>query len=147
MRELKDYSSSEGHYIFSNHPEELAEMIYEWQSGGEPVERDFYVLRDTLKYIAVENIRDSKKFYNKIIEILKSNNLDVDTPILNLCNYFIECVLRDALPLFQLLREKYDRILKIDQEFDGLLDRIAHVYYKQPLKGGLLSNFLQNFMS
>lgn len=132
LRDLKDYKSSCDHYIYSNHPEEFSEMIYEWcnkENCNEIINKEIYVLREILKYLTIENIRDSKIFLKNIKLVFEKNNIRIENDVvINLCEYLIECVQRDAKPLFELLKEKYSKIFEIDPSFNSVFIYLF-VYY------------------
>lgn len=128
LRDLKDYKSCSEHYIYSNHPEEFSKMIYEWSNSEKDddgelllLKKEIYILREVLKYLIIENIRDCKIFFKSIKSEYEKNKMNIENDvIINLCEYLIECVQRDALPLFKLLEEKYSKIFKIDPSFDNV---------------------------
>lgn len=103
-------------------------MIYEWSNSEKDddgelllLKKEIYILREVLKYLIIENIRDCKIFFKSIKSEYEKNKMNIENDvIINLCEYLIECVQRDALPLFKLLEEKYSKIFKIDPNFGNV---------------------------
>jgi len=150
---INDYSNAQRYYLRSNKPDEFSEVIIKWAKYGYPNERDLFIARAVLQYLCIGNIRDSNQLFNTFIKNYSPAEELPQTPLMNFLRFLLATVERDALPLFELLRDKYKLSLARDPSFNQYLDHISHVFWgvNQPQTSttglsGFLGDFLKNFL-
>eukprot|EP01132_Coremiostelium_polycephalum_P003758 gene3758-4678_t len=146
LMESGDYIDSQKHFIYGDDPVSFAKLIKKWTEDAETDEVDLYIARGVLSYLCVNNLKDANILFK---ECTSNIQLDDFTPLLNYIRYLLLTLERNALPLFNVLKEKYAPSIKRDPQFSKYLEQIAHIFYKVPLQGkggiGSLLSGLFNF--
>ncbi|GJZ29085.1 Golgi to ER traffic protein 4 [Tanacetum coccineum] len=88
---------------------------------------DLAIARAVLMYLSIGNLRDAKNLIEEIDKLAGAKELD-----------FPE-LMRDALPLFNMLKQKFSSSIERDPTFNELLEDIGEKFYgvrrKNPLQG------------
>jgi hypothetical protein len=141
----QDIMQASKHMLHSHKPEEFAILLAKWAKRGPDSERDLHVARAVLQLLCFENLRDG----NALFKAYKAEFPDLDTPLMRFIGYLLRTLERDAYPLFQTLREKYNAAIARgnfgNATFDLYLDKIASVYYnkQKPSSGNFLESLLK----
>jgi hypothetical protein len=128
---MNDYEVAQKHYLRSNDPEGFAGMLVQWADEVYPSEQDLLVARAVLMYLCLQNLKDA----NIIYSLFKNRYTTLDTPLFNYTRFLLLTLERDALPLFDLLRNTYQKSLQRDPTFtqvhycDGALITAANNCY------------------
>ncbi|KAF0740081.1 hypothetical protein Ae201684P_017062 [Aphanomyces euteiches] len=132
----KDFTNANNHFLHAESPSEFTAMLLQHALEGYPSEADLYVARAVLQLAALENLRDANVV---LTEFLAKKPLD--TPLINFVKFLLRTLeKRDALPLFQLLQERYAYALSRDPSFRTFLQIIGQKYYGvQPPQSALSS--------
>ncbi|KAL3658308.1 hypothetical protein V7S43_016696 [Phytophthora oleae] len=133
------------HFLHAENPQELAEALFEWSLKGYPSESDLYLARAVLQLLSLENLRDANKVYEAYVTKCQSAGRPVDLPLFNFSRFLLLTLERDALPLFQMLQERYGPALARDSSLKSYLSVIGQKFYGlQPPRSGL-SSLLEMF--
>jgi len=140
----KDFGKAAKHFLRSDNPERFSEMLAEWSSVVYLSERDLVIARAVLQYLSLSNLKDANIVYQKFLKL--SPNFP-QTPLINYIRFLLMTLERDAYPLYQILRKKYEPSLARDPTFDQNLDVIAQVFYNvRPSQPGGLGNMFGDIM-
>ncbi|CAI5740694.1 unnamed protein product [Peronospora destructor] len=141
----EEFSNALKHFLHAENPQELAEMLFQWSTLGYPSESDLYLTRAVLQLLSLENLRDANKVYESYVTKCNSAGRPVDLPLFNFTRFLLLTLERDALPLFQMLEERYAPALARDTSLKSYLSIIAQKFYGlQPPRSGL-SSLLEMF--
>nr|CCA26185.1 conserved hypothetical protein [Albugo laibachii Nc14] len=132
-----EYKQAAKHYLHAEKPEEFAEFLLTWSKEGYPSEFDLYIARSVLQLLCLENLKDA----NKLFETFQIKaNCSLETPLCHFIRFLLRTLERDALPLYQLLKDRYAAALTRDKSFEKYLDKIGENFYGvQPQRSGLSS--------
>ncbi|CEG38706.1 Uncharacterized conserved protein [Plasmopara halstedii] len=133
-----DYPHAMKHFLHAENPQELADTLFQWSSHGYPNEFDLYLARAVLQLLSLENLRDANKVYEVYVAKCQNASRPVDLPLFNFTRYLLLTLERDALPLFQMLQDRYAPALARDASLKNYLDIIGQKFYGlQPSRSGL----------
>ncbi|CAH0489146.1 unnamed protein product [Peronospora farinosa] len=136
----EEFSNAMKHFLHAENPQELAEMLFQWSTLGYPSESDLYLTRAVLQLLSLENLRDANKVYDSYVTKCKSAGRPIDLPLFNFTRFILLTLERDALPLFQMLEERYAPALARDASLKSYLSIIGQKFYGlQPPRSGLSS--------
>ncbi|OQR94300.1 hypothetical protein ACHHYP_01530 [Achlya hypogyna] len=136
----KDYTNANNHFLHSEQPVEMSRMLVAHAATGYASEADLFVARGVLQLVCLENLRDANIVLK---EFLAARPLD--TPLINCIKFILRTLERDALPLFQLLQERYSYALSRDPSFRNFLSIIAQKYYGVQPPQSALSSIMSMF--
>nr|XP_016492318.1 PREDICTED: Golgi to ER traffic protein 4 homolog [Nicotiana tabacum] len=105
-----------------------------------PGEDDLAIARAILMYLSLGNLRDANKLMEEVEKEMQAKHLGFpQSELMQFVNYLLLTVQRDALPLFNMLRQSYKSSIDRDPLLNELLDEIAKKFYgvqrKNPLQG------------
>ncbi|RXI09093.1 hypothetical protein DVH24_023237 [Malus domestica] len=128
------------HFVRGNNPKEFASTLVNFMGKCYPEEDDLAIARAILMYLSVGNLRDANNLRDEIKKQVESKQLDFPiSDLIQFINFLLQTLLRDALPLFNMLRAKYKSSLDREPTFHELLDEIAEKFYgvrrRNPLQG------------
>ncbi|KAF0689536.1 Aste57867_19039 [Aphanomyces stellatus] len=137
----QDFTNANNHFLHAEAPAELAAMLVSHANQGYASEADLFVARAVLQLAALENLRDANVV---LTEFLAKKPLD--TPLINFVKFLLRTLeKRDALPLFQLLQERYAYALSRDPSFRTFLQLIGQKYYGVQPPQSALSSLMSMF--
>lgn len=92
------------------------------------------------RYLSLGNLRDANILMDEIKKQVESKKLEFPkSDLMQFINYLLQTLLRDAFPLFNMLRSNYKSTLDREPAFNELLDEIAEKFYgvrrRNPLQG------------
>ncbi|KNB45227.1 hypothetical protein JH06_1199 [Blastocystis sp. subtype 4] len=125
--------------------EEYAKMILEWSEKGYASEIDLFVTRPILWLAEKKNLRDANLLFTAVKTLKKNDQEFGKLPLIHFCDFLLQTLMRDAAPLFNLLKEKYDSELRRDPELSKMVTEIAKVYFNIYSKNDMFSNMLKMF--
>ncbi|ETK78310.1 hypothetical protein F441_15930 [Phytophthora nicotianae CJ01A1] len=144
-RTAGDFTHALKHFLHAETPQELADALFQWSTQGYPSESDLYLARAVLQLLSLENLRDANKVYEAYVAKCQSVGRPVDLPLFNFTRFLLLTLERDALPLFQMLQERYAPALARDNSLKSYLSVIGQKFYGlQPPRSGL-SSLLEMF--
>lgn len=144
-RTAGDFTHALKHFLHAENPQELADTLFQWSEQGYPSESDLYLARAVLQLLSLENLRDANKVHEAYVAKCKSAGRPVDLPLFNFVRFLLLTLERDALPLFQMLQERYAPALARDNTLKSYLSVIGQKFYGlQPPRTGL-SSLLEMF--
>ncbi|EQC35404.1 hypothetical protein SDRG_07114 [Saprolegnia diclina VS20] len=135
-----DYTNANNHFLHAEQPREMSQMLMAHAATGYASEADLFVARAVLQLICLENLRDANVV---LTEFLAARPLD--TPLINCVKFILRTLERDALPLFQLLQERYAYALSRDPSFRNFMSIIAQKYYGVQPPQSALSSLMNMF--
>jgi hypothetical protein len=138
-----EYGTSQKHYLRANCPAEHANMLFEWSQKGLKSEIDLFIARSVLQYLCLENLAGANAILEAFSKLCPKAVLD--TPLMHFIQFLLRTVERDASPLFQLLRTKYQPSIERDSIFTTYLNKIGEVYFDIKQPQGMLSNIMDVF--
>lgn len=143
--ELKELEKAIEHFLNSHNPIEFAKFIKMCIPKGYKTEKELFIARSVLQLLAKENLKDANIFFEEFeLNISEENHNPV---LMNFVKYLLLCLQREAKPLFTTLREKYEPCLKVDPEFNQLLDIIGERFYNIKRQPQGMAGLMQNMMS
>eukprot|EP00252_Welwitschia_mirabilis_P013782 TRINITY_DN3035_c0_g1_i1.p1 TRINITY_DN3035_c0_g1~~TRINITY_DN3035_c0_g1_i1.p1 ORF type:complete len:316 (+),score=57.74 TRINITY_DN3035_c0_g1_i1:202-1149(+) len=105
-----------------------------------PGEADVAIARGVLLYLSSGNLRDANVLMDALVDLSREKQIELpNTPLLQFITYLLLTLERDALPLFQMLRQNYKTSIDREPSFNELLDEIAERFYKVQRRTGLQS--------
>lgn len=116
-------------------------MIWQWAASGNQSERDLFVARAVLGYLALKNCRDANLLFAEL-----SQRIEQPSPLLNFIKFLLLCVTRDAAPLFEELCRRYKPSLDRDPAFGSYLEAIGKIYFNIQAPQNPMQAMMQNLM-
>lgn len=97
-------------------------------------------LMGLFRYLSLGNLRDANGLMDEVKKQMLSKELDFpQSELIQFINYLLLTLQRDALPLFNMLRQNYKSSIEREPIFHELLDEIAEKFYgvrrRNPLQG------------
>ncbi|GLE02066.1 hypothetical protein PINS_up010904 [Pythium insidiosum] len=140
-----DFQHATKHFLHAEQPVEFASVLFEWSKTGYPSEADLFVARAVLQLLSLENLRDANKVYEEYMALSQTAGRSTDLPLYNFLKFLLLTLERDALPLFQMLQERYAASLNRDASLKSYMSAIGQRFYGlQPPRTGL-SSLLEMF--
>ena len=140
---IGDFSNASTHFLFSSAPNEHAKFLLFLGKRGFKSERDLFILRVVLQFLALENIKDASQTFNA----WQGAAVGIETPATHLANFLIRAAQRgtNAAPLFDLLEQRYQPTLKRDDAFNHYMSMIGHKLFgrPKPQMGGMMGMLSQ----
>ena len=113
-------------------------MLLAWSRLGFKGETDLFLARAVLQLLALENLQDANVVYETFLALAAQSGQPVDTPLTHFLGFLLQCLQREAAPLFKALVAAYEPSLARDEEMKLLVARIGKVFYRiEPPKTGL----------
>ncbi|XP_015060949.1 Golgi to ER traffic protein 4 homolog [Solanum pennellii] len=147
---LADYMYSESpevdigkvsfHFVRGKNPKKFASALVNFMGKCYPGEDDLAIVRAVLMYLSLGNLRDANKLMDEVKMEVELKNLHFpSSELTQYVNYLLLTLQRDALPLFNMLRQTYKSSIDRESMFNELLDDIAEKFYgvrrRNPLEG------------
>ncbi|KAA8539355.1 hypothetical protein F0562_026047 [Nyssa sinensis] len=128
------------HFIRGQNPKKFASTLVNFMGKCYPGEDDLAIARAILMYLSVGNLRDANYLMDEVKKQTESKQLDfLKSDLIRFINYLLQTLLRDAFPLFNMLRKSYKSCIDREPVFNELLDEIAEKFYgvrrRSPLQG------------
>lgn len=128
------------HFVRGNSPKKFASVLVNFMEKCYPGEDDVAIARAVLLYLASGNLRDANYLMDEVKNQVASKEVEFpESDLVQLINYLLQTLERDALPLFRMLRQNYKSSIDRDPAFNELLDEIAEKFYgvrrKNPMQG------------
>ena len=140
---LGDFSNASTHFLFSAAPVEHAKFLLFLGKRGFKGERDLFILRVVLQFLALENIKAASTTFNA----WKDSVVDVETPATHLADFLIRASQRGvgAEPLLTLLEQRYKQTIDRDDAFRHYLSILGHRLFgrPKPQMGGMMGMLSQ----
>ncbi|XP_057872822.2 protein GET4 isoform X1 [Cryptomeria japonica] len=135
-----DFAKASKYFVNGSHPKAFAVALVDFSEKSYIGEADLAIARGILMYLVSGDLRDANCLMDELREqsTLKEIVLP-STPLLQFVEYLLLTLERDALPLFQLLRQNYKSSISRDSSFNELLDEIAERFYGVRRRSGLQS--------
>ncbi|KAL4621369.1 hypothetical protein ACB092_06G222600 [Castanea dentata] len=135
-----DMARVSNHFVRGNSPKKFASVLVNFMGKCYPGEDDLAIARAILMYLAMGNLRDANYLMDEIKKQLESNQLDFpQSDLIQFIIYLLQTLQRDALPLFNMLRNSYKTSIEREPAFNELLDEIVAKFYgvrrRNPLQG------------
>ncbi|KAK1286115.1 hypothetical protein QJS10_CPB20g00221 [Acorus calamus] len=137
-----DMAKVSKYFVRGNRPEKFASTLINFMGKCYPGEDDLAITRGVLLYLSQGNLRDANRLIDEIKKQLKLTQLDFPrTDLTQFTLYLLQTLERDALPLFRILRQKYQSSINRDPSFDELLDLVGEIFYGVRRRTGLQGMF------
>eukprot|EP01133_Synstelium_polycarpum_P007757 gene7757-9096_t len=104
LAETGDYIDAQKHYIFGNGPLFFSKMLHQWSDDAPITESDLYLARGVLGYLCVKKLDQAKVLFDDFTKDLEQSSF---TPLLNYIRFLLMTLERDALPLFNTLKQNH----------------------------------------
>jgi tetratricopeptide (TPR) repeat protein len=150
---IGDYGKAQKYFLRSAVPKEFASMLTEWSLKANPSERDLFIARAVLQYLAIGNLKDANIVFEEFLSLMDKNPQYEQksfprTPLINYIRFLLMTLERDAYPLFDMLRKKYAPSINRDIVFQEFLDQIAQIFFNvKTSSGNIFSELLKSFFS
>ncbi|XP_058204667.1 protein GET4 [Rhododendron vialii] len=127
------------HFVRGKHPRKFASTLVNFMGKCYPGEDDVAIARAILMYLSHGNLRDANCLMDELKKQLKGKDLDFPkSDLIQLINFLLQTLQRDALPLFNMLRQTYKSSIDREPVFNELLDVIAEIFYEVPRRNPLM---------
>lgn len=128
------------HFVRGNNTKKFASTLVDFMGKCYPGEDDLAIARAILMYLSLGNLRDANIFMDELKKQLQHKEVNFPhSELIQFINYLLLTLQRDALPLFNMLRQSYKSDLDREPVFNELLDEIAEKFYgvrrRNPLQG------------
>ncbi|KAL3506995.1 hypothetical protein ACH5RR_032377 [Cinchona calisaya] len=128
------------HFVRGKNTKKFASTLVNFMGKCYPCEDDLAIARATLMFLSLGNLRDANALVDEVKKQVLSKNLDFpQSELIQFINYLLLTLQRDALPLFNMLRQSYKSSIEREPIFNELLDEIAEKFYgvrrRNPLQG------------
>ncbi|KAK4349363.1 hypothetical protein RND71_032118 [Anisodus tanguticus] len=128
------------HFVRGRNLKKFVSTIINFTGKCYPGEDDLAIGRAILMYLSLGNLRDANKLMDEVEKEMQSKHLDFpQSDLMQFVNYLLLTLQRDALPLFNMLRQKCKSSIDRDPLFNELLDEVGKKFYgvqrKNPLQG------------
>eukprot|EP00270_Netrium_digitus_P021513 TRINITY_DN9222_c0_g1_i1.p1 TRINITY_DN9222_c0_g1~~TRINITY_DN9222_c0_g1_i1.p1 ORF type:complete len:320 (-),score=60.31 TRINITY_DN9222_c0_g1_i1:443-1402(-) len=143
----KDLATASKYFIYASKPEAYAAALIDSMNECYRGEIDLIIIRGALQYLAVGNLQFANRLFDEIQQRSRAFSAPPipDSPLMHFLKFLLLALERDALPLFRLLRVKYQRSLYRDPALEELLDEIAFRFYGVK-RASEMPGFLGDFM-
>ncbi|XP_047336714.1 protein GET4 [Impatiens glandulifera] len=130
------------HFVRGKSPQEFASTLVNFTEKCYPGEDDLAIARAVLMYLSLGNLRDANYVMDEIEKQVKDKEQDFnDSELLHFVKYLLLTLERDALPLFNMLRQNYKAQFDREPTFYELLDEIATKFFGVQRKNSLQGMF------
>ncbi|KAJ0046025.1 hypothetical protein Pint_06115 [Pistacia integerrima] len=128
------------HFVRGNDPPKFASILVNFMGKCYPGEDDLAIARAILMYLSMGNLKDANYLMDEVKKEVESKQLDLgESDLIQFITYLLQTLLRDALPLFNMLRANYKSCIDREPGFNELLDDIAEKFFgvrrRNPLQG------------
>lgn len=128
------------HFVRGKSPKNFASTLVNFMGKCYTGEDDLAISRAILMYLSLGNLRDANHLMDELERQLRSKDLNFpQSELTQFINYLLQTLQRDALPLFQMLRQNYKSSIEREPAFNELLDEIAEKFYgvrrRNPMQG------------
>ncbi|KAJ8568385.1 hypothetical protein K7X08_027918 [Anisodus acutangulus] len=135
-----DISKVSLHFVRGRNPKKFASALVNFMGKCYPGEDDLAIGRAILMYLSLGNLRDANKLMDEVKMEVELKNINFpNSELTQFVNYLLLTLQRDALPLFNMLRQTYKSSIDRESTFNELLDEIAAKFYnvrrRNPLEG------------
>lgn len=135
-----DMSRISLHFVRGNNPEKFASTLVNFMGKCYPGEDDLAIARAVLMYLSLGNLRDANYLMDEVKKQVESKELEYpESDLTEFIDYLLLTLQRDALPLFNMLRQSYKSSIDREPSFNELLDEIAEKFYgvrrRNPMQG------------
>eukprot|EP00924_Labyrinthula_sp_SR-Ha-C_P012024 maker-scaffold_26-snap-gene-2.59-mRNA-1 protein AED:0.05 eAED:0.05 QI:114/1/1/1/1/1/3/96/289 len=110
-----------------------------------PSEVAVHMASSVLLLLARANLKDANYLFKTFQEKKLPKNKAME-PLNNFLEFLLLTLERDAKPLFLTLREKYQKILRIDPNLNKTLDKIGKRFYNIEIQQQQSNDMMQNMM-
>lgn len=125
-----DMARVTNHFVRGNNPKKFASILVDFMGKCYPGEDDLAIARAVLRYLSSGNLRDANILMEEIKNEVASKEIKFpQTDLMQLINFLLLTLERDALPLFNMLRTNYKSSIEREPAFNEMLDDIAEKFY------------------
>ncbi|WOG88055.1 hypothetical protein DCAR_0207288 [Daucus carota subsp. sativus] len=118
------------HFVRGKDLEKFASTLVNFTGKCYPGEDDMAIARAVLLYLSLGNLGDANDLVDEVQKQMQDKELDYPhSELIEFINYLLETLQRDALPLFNRLRQTYASSLDRDPALNELLDVVAEKFY------------------
>ncbi|XP_051140078.1 protein GET4 [Andrographis paniculata] len=118
------------HFVRGKNPHKFSSTLVNFMGKCYPGEDDLAVARAVLMYLALGNLRDANILMDDIKKQVQSREVDFpQSELMEFIGYLLRTLQRDALPLFNMLRQRYKPSIDRESIFNELLDEVAEKFY------------------
>ncbi|KAI3520218.1 hypothetical protein L1887_09497 [Cichorium endivia] len=128
------------HFARGRNPKKFASTLVNFMGKCYPGEDDLAIARAVLMYLSIGNLRDANNIMDETKKLAWAKELEFpESELMRFIDYLLQTLMRDALPLFNMLRQKFNSSIDRDPMFNELLEDIGEKFYgvrrKNPLQG------------
>ncbi|XP_057476825.1 protein GET4-like [Actinidia eriantha] len=128
------------HFVRGKQPRKFASTLINFMGKCYPGEDDIAIARSVFMYLSLGNLRDANYLMDELKKQVKGKEVDFpQSDLIQFISYLLQTLQRDALPLFNMLRQTYKSSIDREPVFNELLDVIGEKFYgvqrRNPLQG------------
>ncbi|XP_042004939.1 protein GET4-like isoform X1 [Salvia splendens] len=143
-----DMSRVTYHFVRGRNPKKFASTLVNFMGKCYPGEDDLAVARAVLMYLAQGNLRDAIVLMDEIKKQEQSQGVNIpQSDLMQFTSFLLETLQRDALPLFNMLLDRYRQSISRERLFNELLDEIAEKFYgvqrRNSMPGGMFGEIFK----
>ncbi|KAG8372810.1 hypothetical protein BUALT_Bualt12G0105800 [Buddleja alternifolia] len=130
------------HFVRGKDPKKFALTLVNFMGKCYPGEDDLAVARAVLMYLSLGNLRDANVLMDEMKKQVQFREIDFPrSELMQLINYLLKTLQRDALPLFNMLRQRYKSSIDREPMFHELFDEVANKFYGVQRKNSMPGMF------
>ncbi|KAK3004457.1 hypothetical protein RJ639_019810 [Escallonia herrerae] len=135
-----DIARASLHFVRGKNPKKFASILVNFLGKCYPGEEDLAIARAILLYLSLGNLRDANYVMDEVKKQAESKGICFpQSDLIQFIKYLLQMLQRDALPLFNILRQNYRGCVEREPAFNELLDKVAEKFYgvrrQSPLQG------------
>ncbi|XP_073042978.1 LOW QUALITY PROTEIN: protein GET4-like [Primulina eburnea] len=118
------------HFVRGKSPKKFAATLVNFMGKCYPGEDDLAVAHAVLMYLSLCNLRDANFLMDDMKKQVQSREVDFpQSELMQFIIYLLQTLQRDALPLFNIIRQRYKSSLDREPILNELLDEVAWKFY------------------
>ncbi|KAK3015690.1 hypothetical protein RJ639_006179, partial [Escallonia herrerae] len=135
-----DIARASLHFVRGKNPKKFSSILVNFLGKCYPGEEDLAIARAILLYLSLGNLRDANYVIDEVKKQAESKGICFPlSDLIQFIKYLLQTLQRDALPLFNMLRQNYKACIEQEPAFNELLDKVAEKFYgvrrQSPLQG------------
>ncbi|KAF8823073.1 putative edge expressed protein [Cardiosporidium cionae] len=127
----RNFGSCQNHLVYCDNVSLLVLLINEWQKDVYPSERSLLTLRLILILLSIARIQLASKLLQSLE--INLNSKSVPAPV-QFAYLLVEACLLHRLEFFELVKKKYQLVIRRDQSFPKLLNGISKTVFNQKIE-------------
>ncbi|KAI4382749.1 hypothetical protein MLD38_008670 [Melastoma candidum] len=137
-----DMAKVSSHFVRGSNVKKFASTLVSFMGKCYPGEDDLAIARAVLMLLSLGNLKGANDLVDEVKKQVQSKETEYPkSDLMQFIDYLLQVLLRDALPLFNMLKANYQSSIVRDPTFNELLELIAEKFYGVPRRSPLQGIF------